>query len=620
MCGYTGVYSLGGRIDNKENIKRKILNSEIYIENRGPDERGFYENEKSILLHRRLKVISLDHGKQPLVNGSSTLVYNGEIYNYRELGEKYNLDTEKSDSNLLFQLLQKKGISITKELDGMFSFVFISNEGIFLSRDIAGEKPLYYSIVGDLLYFSSSLSALNSILDKELNKTVVVFSMMYGILNMGKDTIYDGIKSLEPSTWLKFTKNGSKQENYFRVWRDKKYYSYSFEDAKTRFEEILKSAVKKRLISNRPLGGFLSGGVDSSAITFFANEFKEDYTTYSISIGSDISLENYHADLLSKSIGSNHIATEYRDLSLNSLLENLVESKKLPLSTPNETAIDILSKKAKEFLTVVLSGEGADELLYGYNYISRGGFDYIRYRYKQYLKNRASFGKSLIRLYGKLEFIDEQDIFQFYFRRVGYDLLLNILSPEYNLKEISEEIREYFDTLFARYKEFSVYERWQSIIFEINLRSLLERLDFNTMNNSLEARAPFVDRDLIDFSTNIPISYKLKFRSEKNCFCDKNALEFSQENDTTKYILRSILKRRIPKEILERPKHSFPVPYQELNSEKNINNLLKKLRRSNQSILNYRGVERCLQYLKNDSSGFTTWIVKNYLDFEGIIL
>ncbi|MBN1971629.1 MAG: asparagine synthase (glutamine-hydrolyzing) [Candidatus Delongbacteria bacterium] len=615
MCGFIGAYSPVGNIG--QDLIYKIVSLEKEIITRGPDKRGIFCDEKNFMIHRRLSIISPKNGNQPLNNDKYSLVYNGEIYNFKDLNKSLNR-SYNSDTEMLFELLKVNGANCLDRLDGMFALAFSGEQSIILARDPAGQKPLYYSIIGNTIIYSSSIKVVAELGKGKIDKTVVVFSMMYGSLRMGNRTIFENVFSVEPGSFIQFSVNGLENTKYIEFERSRKYYDLDLQQAEQKMDELLSESVKKRLLSDVPLGGFLSGGLDSSAISYYAKQFKNDYRTFSISYGLDETGENYHAEITAKKLGIKHTSLLFDNTKLAGVLEYLISIKGVPLSTPNEAAIYKLSQLVSNDLTVILSGEGADELLYGYSHISRGAMDYIRNEFKNYLKSQTSFQLSMERLYTDLVYYDEQDLFQFYFRRINFQNLALLLDEKFDLLKISKEINAYFELLFKKYNKLDIYDRWQAIVFDINLSSLLDRLDFNTMLGSVEGRTPFLDKKLVDFAINIPRRFKLKTQVS-GCFCHKNSQEFTSSSDTTKFLLRQIMKDRLPEEIIKRPKFSFPVPYRSFTQDSAIQDIITCSKLSKNKIFSPNKLVDYFRFSLKDSSGFTSWIIKNYTDFSLLI-
>ncbi len=337
MCGIAGIFNLKSA---SSKIDRKIIEKfNLDIKERGPDDTGtmILDNVENGFgfTHRRLSIIDPENGKQPYEWKGNYITYNGEMYNYKELNKKLENDNIKIDTNsdteTLLKYIVTYGIESINDIDGMFSFAIkLSNGNLILARDHMGKKPLFYSFdkTKCKLFFSSSLNSLSSLSQNDTNGqdnkdqdlTVLIYTMLYGNLSFKDRTIYKNIRTVESGNYIifhpeileksnkKIKTNGNTvtKKQYWKLSVGKKYYDLNFNDAKDKFTQLMDNAVKKRLISDAPLGTYLSGGLDSTIITHIAKKYKPELNTYSICYDDEKSKENTFARLAASSLGTNH--------------------------------------------------------------------------------------------------------------------------------------------------------------------------------------------------------------------------------------------------------------------------------------------------------------------------
>ena len=389
MCGILGQINLNSRTINE----CKFSESLDLQKHRGPDDSGIYIGENIILGHRRLSIIDLDsHAKQPMISdcGNYILVFNGEIYNYQkikqELEEKNYVFHTSSDSEALLNSFIEYGIDCIKQFIGMFAFAIYNKKTneTYIVRDRLGVKPLYFYKDKNQFIFSSEVKSILHLSDlkRELNLNAVssYLSFRYPILN---DTFFKNISSLPPAHYIKISKNKIEVTEYWNVSskfkeqqndRGEEYYINGL-------RELLESSVKYRMIADVPIGSFLSGGVDSSIITaLMAENSQEQIKTFTIGFEEEGYNEFKYAKLIADKYDTNHKEITLCSKDYISSIEKLIEYKDAPLSVPNEVPLYLMSKELKKDITVVLSGEGADEIFGGYGRIFKSPYDLARIR------------------------------------------------------------------------------------------------------------------------------------------------------------------------------------------------------------------------------------------------
>lgn len=543
MCGITGIYSK----DNIPNIEERIQKMNFSIKHRGPDAGGNYIENNIGLGHRRLSIIDTrEVSNQPMHSNSNIwhLVFNGEIYNFEEikLQLNYNFNTN-SDTEVIIAAVEEKGLDwFIKQANGMFAIALYNSETkeLFLVRDRLGIKPLYFYNDGDNFIFSSEIKAILSsgLVDAKFNEEAVDEYLANRYIR-APYTFFKNIFQVNSGTYLSVSKDLSSIENKYWDIPDAFNASteYNEEEILKGLDDELNKAIKYRLIADVPLGTYLSGGVDSSLITAItALNKKEKVKTYTI--GFEEINEFEYSEVIAEKYKTEHHEILMKKEDYMSNWERLINFKDAPLGVPNEIPLAVMSSKLKEKITVVLSGEGADELMGGYGRIYRAPFDYVNE------DTSESFYDYFISKYD-------------YVPRSMRDQLIS--TPKSYRNEFDTEIKADFSKSSNEESVFKFFHKY-------HVKGLLQRVDMTTMQTSVEARVPFLDHNLIEFSyRNIPYNLKLRWVNEeaKNKASSMNSNQYSEKLDTPKYLLRKLSYKYLPKGIVERKKIGFPVPLTE---------------------------------------------------------
>jgi len=543
MCGITGIYSK----DNIPNIEERIQKMNFSIKHRGPDAGGNYIENNIGLGHRRLSIIDTrEVSNQPMHSNSNIwhLVFNGEIYNFEEikLQLNYNFNTN-SDTEVIIAAVEEKGLDwFIKQANGMFAIALYNSEtkDLFLVRDRLGIKPLYFYNDGDNFIFSSEIKAILSsgLVDAKFNKEAVDEYLANRYIR-APYTFFKNIFQVNSGTYLSVSKDLSSIENKYWDIPDAFNASteYNEEEILKGLDDELNKAIKYRLIADVPLGTYLSGGVDSSLITAItALNKKEKVNTYTI--GFEEINEFEYSEVIAEKYKTEHHEILMKKEDYMSNWERLINFKDAPLGVPNEIPLAVMSSKLKEKITVVLSGEGADELMGGYGRIYRAPFDYVNE------DTSESFYDYFISKYD-------------YVPRSMRDQLIS--TPKSYRNEFDTEIKADFSKSSNEESVFKFFHKY-------HVKGLLQRVDMTTMQTSVEARVPFLDHNLIEFSyRNIPYNLKLRWVNEeaKNKASSMNSNQYSEKLDIPKYLLRKLSYKYLPKGIVERKKIGFPVPLTE---------------------------------------------------------
>lgn len=541
MCGIVGLVTK----KEKENTIKLMSDR---IKHRGPDGDGYFIDGDVALGHRRLSIIDLSSGDQPMFNedGSVVTVFNGEIYNYQELKEElialgHDFKT-KSDTEVLVHGYEEWHTDLPKHLRGMFAFaIYDKNKNeVFLARDNFGIKPLYFAKMNDTFMFASEIKAFLDVPDFEkiFNESILETYLEFSFVPTN-ETFFKGVHRLDAGCSLLYKDGEIKLNKYFKL--DFKEENMSFEDAVKNISDVMKDSVEKHLIADVEVGSFLSSGIDSSYIVSLAKPDK----TYTVGYENKKYDETMYAKDLAEKLG---IKNESKIITKEEYLENI--SKIMyhldePTSDPAAISLYFVAKLASKDLKVVLSGEGADEFFGGYNYY-REEVDYKFYN-KLPFCIRHAIGKVasifpegrgfnfLVRRGEKLEnsYIGVN-------RNFSSKMAKKILKNNYELEAIHVT-----KDVYNEFKNYSNIDKMQAI--DINfwlMKDILLKADRMTMASSIEGRVPFIDKEVFKVASHLPFDYKV-----------------TKEN--TKVALRAAAKEVIPTEAYKKKKLGFPVPVRE---------------------------------------------------------
>jgi len=631
MCGIAGIYHFDPERKVDEGLLRRMT---TLLRHRGPDDEGFFVNGNAGLGHRRLAIIDLVTGHQPMSNRDSSLwlVVNGEIYNFRELRDELSslghTFSTKSDSEVIIHSYEEWGVDCINRFNGMFAFALLDlkRRRLVLARDRLGIKPLYYSIVDDTVIFASEVKSILLYPGIDRDPDPVAISQYLGYRSpLGRRTMFKGIEKLPAGHLMIVERNRIKEIEYWDIPIQKEKRDRGEEYYKSRIRSLLSESVKRRMISDVPFGAYLSGGLDSSiVVALMAQQTDDPVKTYTIRFEEEGFDETRYAREVADRYGTEHHEIHVREDHNVELIRKLISFKDAPLSVANEVPLHIMSRELKKDITVVLSGEGADELFAGYGRIFRSPFDYERVLLFNEssdlpLEFREEFIKKIKRLYGKESFDGEVDHFLSKYHWLSFEDRETILSEDL-LDEINgdTETLDYFAEKFDRARDLSHYERIAYVFQRIHLEGLLMRVDMTTMATAVEARVPFVDHELVEFVFNIPFHYKLRWKSPVHMALSGllTSDEISEKLDIPKYILRETFKEMLPESIIRRKKMGFPVPLNRWFKGKYIKSVKDVLldgETASRGIFNMRAVEKWLRSEKTDEHSFSLklWMLFN---------
>ena len=541
MCGF--VWFIGEE-QQKEEILRKMMDKIIY---RGPDSSGIYSDEKIGLGFRRLSIIDLSDGSQPIFNEDKTkvIVFNGEIYNYQEIREdlieKGHIFSTKTDTEVLLHGYEEYKEKILDKLRGMFAFAIwdIVNNELFIARDFFGIKPMYYNNEENNFVFGSEIKSIleHPNVKKELNINALqnYLSFQYGVPN---ETFFKGIKCLPPAHYLKY-KNGKIEIT--RYWEPKFEINENLELEETveKIDKTFKNSVEAHKISDVEVGCFLSSGVDSS---YVASQFAGQ-KSFTVGFDYDKYNEIEYAKELSKIVGLEHHYKSITDDEYWDIIPTIQYYMDQPHADPSCVALYFVSKIASEHVKVVLSGEGADELFGGYRIyheplsikkakLPRGVFKILAAMVN--IIPLDFTGKSFINRASKTveeRFIGNANLFNDKEKRKILKNTEGMLKPQEITKPYYEKVKNQDDITKMQYIDINL---WM-------VGDILLKADRMSMANSLELRVPFLDKEVFKLASTLPLKYKVN-------------------DENTKYAMRKAALKNIPEEVAKRKKLGFPVP------------------------------------------------------------
>jgi asparagine synthase (glutamine-hydrolysing) len=564
MCGICGIYET----TPEKIVQRSTLKAMAdTIRHRGPDDDGFYTCGGVGLAHRRLSIIDLEGGHQPLANEDETvwIVFNGEVYNFEELNRRY-LSTghqfrTRSDTETIVHLYEELGEACFAEMRGMFAIALwdARRKRLVLARDRLGKKPLYYAWDGHRLLFGSEIKALWKAggVSKEIDLEALSDYFSYLYVPAPK-TIYKHVRKLRPAHYLVADQSGIRETPYWDIRFDQTRRLSEGEWCEAFLAEY-RTAVKSRLVSDVPLGAFLSGGVDSSSVVALMNEFQPPVTTCSIGFSREAYDESGDARRFAEGLEANHFEEIVEPHAID-LVSKLAWHYDEPFADSSAVPTYYVSKVARQHVTVALSGDGGDENFAGYRrYKLTMWEDRIRSFVPTPLR-RNVFGP-LGRMYPKLGWAPRVVRFKSTFESLsrlspieGYYYGISSCPPAMKSRLLSADIRRHLngydsaDVLRYHYDRADGADPLSRIQY-VDMKTylvddILVKVDRASMANSLEVRCPLLDHKLMELIAQIPPGLKLN-------------------NGTGKYIFKKALERVLPRDVLTRKKKGFAMPVAE---------------------------------------------------------
>lgn len=576
MCGIAGIYSKNGL--NKQ-AQGQLEQARRSLKSRGPDSSGTYIHPQIGLVHTRLAILDLQSGQQPWreTDSNITLIFNGEIYNFadlrNELIAKNHTFSGQSDTEVLAKAYLEWGIDCIEHLRGMFAFALLdpSLDRLWLVRDRLGVKPLYYyhNAENASFSFASNVATLLTVdcANPKWDHAAVAHYLMTTRTHLGEKTLFKGISTVQAGEKIQLTLSNGQLRKH-RYWRlpkvspEDKGSAPSFDICAQSIRDDILAITREQVVSDVPLGIFLSGGLDSSVL---ANclQSQSSEQLHASSIGYQAQCYNEWPDI--------EKAVQFNQLTWNSVTAQpqdfypdwnyLIRQKGLPLSTPNEVPIWRLAKSFNRHHTVAITGEGADEIFGGYAGPTFCAYDYDR--------SHGLFGginkQALLRAYGTDQFASRREHFLHVNSWIKGSQLAGFVPGLFtNGYDPLLEIHDHYDSEFECLKELSTFDAYLHLHANKNLECLLNRLDNSTMCASIEGRVPFTDHRLAEKLFTLPDHYKMQLQTQypEGAHYNQSSFELIDRGQLrTKRLLRAAFIKRIHPDILQRPKMSFPVPF-----------------------------------------------------------
>jgi len=612
MCGIAGIVAFTEK--GRQQIP-KIQQSIRTLLTRGPDNEGIFTNEQIGLGERRLAIIDTSKEANPPMwdhNGRYAIIFNGEIFNYRQLrSQHFSVDEQKnfrtnSDTEVLLELFIKKGASCLSLLEGFFAFAIYDNlqNDLFIARDRFGKKPLHFYKNEDAFIFASELKAIFAFdISRQLNYEALKLYLQFAYIPQPLSILHD-VKKIAPGSYLTIKKGIVEEKKWYDLPLCTDYsQARSYEAAQTELEKLLEEAVVKRLISDVPLGAFLSGGIDSSVVVALAARHKPSLNTFSIGFKEeDFFDETRFAELIAKKFKTNHATfslgvedylTHIFDV-LNYLDEPFADTSALPQY--------ILCMETRKHATVAISGDGGDEVFAGYN----KHYAEWQARRKSLVNAFAKAGSPLWKILPKSRNSQLTNLF----RQLNRFSEATHLSPQerywhwastFSEREVAgllhkntlaktddSVIQNIKSGFLSGIKDDDFNSVLKTDIDFVLAGDMLVKTDLMSMANSVEMRCPFLDHHVVEFAFQLPAHYKIKGSERKR-------------------IIKDTFRNLLPKEIYQRGKQGFEVPmlkwfrnelhsfiFDELLSEKVIRE---------QGIFDFRFIETMKKLLHSSKSG-----------------
>ena len=635
MCGIFGIIS--NKPQNEDYIENIIRRMSLSLLKRGPDNSGSWRDTslKVFLGHTRLSIIDIsDYSNQPIHSNNNRYVmsYNGEIYNFRDLkkkleNEKIYIKNPNSDTNVLLSCFERWGINKTiSQINGMFSIALFDKEErkITLIRDRIGIKPLFYCYINNMFVFASELKAFSIFKsDLSLNNNAMNEYLNYGFIS-SQQTIYKECNRLLPATILELNIDNIHDINITKYWN---LYNFINQD-KINLNEIeiinetskkVEQSVKNQMISDVPIGSFLSGGIDSSIVTSLMQKNSIDkINTFSIGSKNKDYDESIDAKKIANFIGTNHTELIFDDNEMTNIIEELPNVYDEPFADPSQIPTLLVSKLARKNVKVTLSGDGGDELFAGYNrhlwlprmlnlilkhpqkinflikiltnLLSTKNYNMLGGIFSKIITNKIPplLGEKILKISKLIENNNVNDM---------YENILNFHDNNYELFDKTN----YNILSLNKIEKNNLHDLDQLLLLDQSIylpANILVKLDRASMYNSLEARVPLLDHDLIEFSWRLSSDLKIK-------------------NNILKYILKEVSYRNIDKKILLRPKKGFSVPinnYLRSGLKNWAEDLINSKNLKDNQMLNQSNIKKLWERFLNGDDALTSqvWLILTY--------
>lgn len=612
MCGITGIFAFN--LVGKFN-KIHITTATMSMEKRGPDFQDIYIDEWVGLGHRRLSVIDIsEKAHQPMwdPSGRYCIIYNGEIFNYRELkkelvdkGISFRSD---SDTEVLLQLFIRERERCLDRLNGFFAFCIYDKQeqSFFLARDRYGVKPLLYLFDEDKFIFASEMKTLLQYgIDRALDLSSLLTYLQLNYIP-APHSIFVAVKKLMPGHYMKVSARKMEIEKWYEIPFDaaaSEGNALGYEQAKLKFSTLLEQAVQRRLVADVPLGAFLSGGIDSSVITGLASRHKPDLHTFSIGFREKFFDETGYASLVAKHFKTKHTVFTLSNEDLLRHVDAILDYIDEPFADSSAINVFILSKETRKHATVALSGDGADELLAGYN--KHEAFERMIHRgWKEHLlslsgplwrvlpQSRNNAMANRIRQASRFAAGAALAIPERYWMWAtftGTEESVRMLAPALREKLSPDEFADRkADLLKPVFAGDSINHVLLNDMNLVLANDMLVKADSMSMANGLEIRSPFLDHELVNFAFSLPGNFKIRGNRRKR-------------------ILQDAFREMLPRQLYNRPKKGFEVPLLKWfrNEMKSVilDDVLSQKRIEEQGLFDYREIAKLTDKLFSNSPG-----------------
>ena len=535
------------------------------LQSRGPDNQGLFHNEFVGLGHRRLSIIDTSfEANQPMIDASGRyrIVYNGEIYNYRQLKQELEVEgvtfRTQSDTEVLLELYAKHKSGCLQHLNGFFAFAIYDQqeESIFIARDRYGIKPLVYYQDQDKVIFASEVKSLLQYgVEKQLDSTSLYTYLQLNYIPAPM-SMFKGVRKLEPGCSLTVSQNGVEHHKYYSL--DSEHQTrLNFTQSVEHFQNIMEQSVIDRLVADVPLGTFLSGGLDSSVVSAIAARHVDKLQTFSIGYKDEPFFdETSYANLVAKHIGSDHTVFKLSNKDLYEHVFDMLNYMDEPFADSSAIAVNLLSKETRKHVTVALSGDGADELFAGYNKHAamlrmlnpgwqEGVVNNLLPLWKALPKSRNGLMSNKFRQFYRYASVASLSPAEQYWALASISdaeyagTLLEPLSDQIN-HESFINLKDSFTRNVPEYRPNITH----TLMADLQLvlpNDMLTKVDLMSMKNSLEIRVPFLDQRVVEFAFGLPDEMKINSHIRKR-------------------IIQEAYKGWLPKKLYNRPKKGFEVP------------------------------------------------------------
>ena len=545
MCGIAGAVNF--------KLSHQTINGQML--HRGPDEQNGYTTDNIDFYHLRLSIVDIGGGKQPMhLANRYTIIFNGEIYNHQEIRQQFSINgNTSSDTETLLLLYQKFGTNMLQYLDGMFVFALYDSQQkqLFIARDRAGKKPLYYYKDAEKIVFASELNCLKALLPLQINEQNIYHYFRLGSFYK-QLTPYKNVAELNAGSFL-VVDCTSLDIQETKWWNINSLYKKSngddFETSLATVDKMLHQGIKRRVeSSDLEVGSFLSGGIDSGLVTAIASEYNHQIKTFTVSFKGEYD-EAPLAKMVAERYSTHHTEINICFDSLTDDVEQILCNYGEPFFDSSAIPSYYVSKEAKKYLTVVLNGDGADELFGGYRrYVPFARYDF--FKANALVKNTALLIKNILPLstnkkssYNYLQRLaalaskDKLDIYLSAGVDIFEDFEDSIIKPPEGYLQM---MRQDFDTIGNA--DISGLRKLMNMDFDTTLFSdLLVKMDIASMAHSLEGRSPFLCKELLEYAPGMDDSFKIKGK-------------------TTKFLLRQLSKKYLPASLVNQPKRGFEIP------------------------------------------------------------